>query len=55
MMMEKLGGLKSRVIGSVSYDPDLVQGELAGGSLITDNQRKDIEQIVDRFKKIRLM
>ena len=51
MMMEKLGELKSRVVGSVLYDPDLVQGELAGGSLITGNQRKDIEQIVDGLEK----
>jgi len=51
MMMEKLGELKSRVIGSVSYDPQLVQRELAGGSLITDKPHEDIEQIVDRLEK----
>lgn len=51
MMMEKLGELKSRVLGSVSYDPELVQRELAGGSLITGKPREDIEQIVDRLEK----
>jgi CO dehydrogenase maturation factor len=51
MMMEKLGELKSRVIGSVSYDPELVQRELAGGSLITGKPCKDIEQIVDGLEK----
>jgi len=51
MMMEKLGELKSRVVGSVSYDPELVQRELAGGSLITGKTREDIEQIVDRLEK----
>ena len=51
MMMEKLGELKSRVIGSVSYDSELVQRELSGGSLITGKPRKDIEQIVDGLEK----
>ena len=51
MMMEKLGELKSRVVGSVSYDPELVQRELSGGSLITGKPRKDIEQIVDGLEK----
>jgi len=51
MMIEKLGELKSRVIGSVSYDSELVQRELAGGSLITGKTREDIEQIVDRLEK----
>ena len=46
LMMEKLGELKSRVIGSVSYDPELVQRELAGGSLIIGNRHEDIEQII---------
>ena len=51
MMMEKLGELKSRVLGSVSYDPQLVQRELAGGSLITDKPHEDIEKIVDKLEK----
>jgi len=51
MMMDKLGELKSRVIGSVSYDSQLVQRELSGGSLITDQPHEDIEQIVDKLEK----
>lgn len=51
MMMKKLGELKNRVIGSVSYDPQLVQRELSGGSLVTGNPREDIEQIVDKLEK----
>lgn len=51
MMMERLGELKSRVIGAVSYDSELVQRELSGGSLITGDARKDIEQIVDGLEK----
>jgi len=51
MMMEKLGELKSRVIGSVSYDSELVQRELSGGSLITGKPHKDIKQIVDGLEK----
>ncbi|MEA3374292.1 MAG: adenylyl-sulfate kinase [Campylobacterota bacterium] len=51
MIMEKLGELKSRVVGSVSYDPELVQRELAGGSLITDNTHEDVEQIINALEK----
>lgn len=51
IMMKKFGELKSRVLGSVSYDPQLVQRELAGGSLITGNVHKDIELIVERLEK----
>ncbi|MEA3544053.1 MAG: hypothetical protein U9R69_02410 [Thermodesulfobacteriota bacterium] len=51
MMMEKLGELKGKIIGSVPYDPELVQGELAGGSLITDKPGKDIKQIVAGLEK----
>jgi len=51
MMMEKLGELKSRVAGSVSYDPELVQRELAGGSLIIGNTHEDVEQIINGLEK----
>ena len=51
MMMDKLGELKSRVLGSISYDPQLVQRELIGESLITDKLDEDIEQIVDKLEK----
>jgi CO dehydrogenase maturation factor len=50
-MIKKLGELKSRVLGSVLYDPELVQRELAGGSLITGKPHEDIEQIVDKLEK----
>jgi len=51
IMMEKLGELQSRVVGSVSYDPELVQRELTGGSLTTDNPHIDIEHILNRLEK----
>ena len=51
MMMEKLGELKSRVVGSVSYDSELVQRELAGGSLIIGNTHEDVEQIINGLEK----
>lgn len=51
MMMEKLGELKSRVLGTISYDTQLVQRELAGGSLITGKVHKDIEQIIEKLEK----
>ena len=51
IMMEKLGELKNRVIGKVSYDPELVQRELTGGSLTTDNPHKDIKQIIKGLEK----
>ena len=52
IMMEKLGELKSRVVGSVSYDPELVQRELSGGSLTIGNINEDIEQILNRLEKL---
>ncbi len=51
MMMEKLGELKSRVVGSVAYDSGLVERELSGGSLFTDDVREDIEKIVDGLER----
>ena len=51
MMMKKLGKLKSKVLGSVSYENQLVERELAGGSLIVDKAHADIEQIVDKLEK----
>jgi CO dehydrogenase maturation factor len=51
MMMEKLGALKSRVVGSVAYDSGLVERELSGGSLFTGDACEDIEQIVDGLEK----
>lgn len=51
IMMKKLGELKNRVIGKVSYDPELVQRELSGGSLTIGNKYEDIEQIVKGLEK----
>lgn len=51
MMMEKLGALKSRVVGSVAYDSGLVERELSGGSLFTGNTHEDIEKIVDELER----
>lgn len=51
IMMEKLGDLKSRVLGSVPYDPKLVQRELSGGALLTGEGHEEIEQIIERLEK----
>jgi len=51
MMMEKLGELKSRVVGSISYDHELVQRELAGGSLIIGDTHEDVEQIINGLER----
>lgn len=51
MMMEKLGELKSSVVGSVSYNPELVQRGLAGGSILTGNTDEDVEKIVDGLER----
>jgi len=51
-MREKLGELQSKVIGSLSYDPQLVERELAGGSLISANTDKDVEQLINGLEKL---
>ena len=52
IMMKKLGTLKSRVVGAVSYDHELVQRELAKGSLTIGNINKDIELILNGLEKL---
>ncbi len=52
LMMEKLGELKNKVIGSLSYDPELIQKELAGGALITGNTHEDAEQLINGLEKL---
>ena len=52
MMMEKLDGLKTRVIGSVSYDPEVAKSGLEGGFLVTCNAQEDVKQIINRLDKL---
>ena len=52
MIMEKLGELKSKVVGSISYDSELVKRELAGGSLITGNTHEEAEQLINGLEKL---
>ena len=46
MMMNKLGELKCKVVGSVSFDPKLAKMELEGRQPINGGLHKDVEHIV---------
>lgn len=51
MIMEKLGGLKTKVLGSVSHDPEVVKMGLEGGCLVHCKAEKDVKQIENRLGK----
>ncbi|HEO98820.1 MAG: adenylyl-sulfate kinase [Campylobacterales bacterium] len=51
VMMEKLGYLRSRVLGSVSYDPELVHKELSGGSLLEGDAHEEIAKIIESLER----
>lgn len=49
-MLEKLGELKSKVIGIVKYDPKIVESALEGTSPDESNAQNDIEKIVEKLE-----
>lgn len=51
-MMDLLGELSGKVIGSIPYNPDLVRAALAGRPLEQHTDRERVERIVQRLEDI---
>jgi CO dehydrogenase maturation factor len=52
LLMDKLGELKSNVIGRVSYDQELIKSGLSGNALGECKALEDMESIVERLEQI---
>ncbi len=52
LLMDKLGELKSNVIGRVSYDQELIKSGLSGNALGECKALEDVESIVERLEQI---
>jgi len=52
LLMDKLGELKSNVIGRVSYDQELIKSGLSGNALGECKSLEDVESIVERLEQI---
>jgi CO dehydrogenase maturation factor len=52
MLMDKLMGLKDRVIGSISYDQELIKAGLSGSAIGECNALEEVERIVERLEQV---
>ncbi|MEA1888602.1 MAG: hypothetical protein U9N50_02305 [Pseudomonadota bacterium] len=52
LLMDKLGELKSNVIGRVSYDQELIKSGLSGNTLGECKALEDVESIVERLEQV---
>jgi len=50
--MEKLMGLQDRVLGSISYDQELIKAGLSGNALGECRTLQEVERIVDRLEQL---
>lgn len=50
-MMDLLGDLRNKVLGSVPYDPELVRAGLSGSALGEHKEVEDVEPIVRRLEQ----
>lgn len=50
-VMDLLGGLREKVVGSIPYDPDLVRAALSGRPISEHGVGKNVELIVQRLEK----
>jgi len=55
LLMEKLAGLKEKVIGSISYDHELIEAGLSGHSIDECKALEDVERIVERLEQVVLL
>jgi len=52
MLMDKLGDLKRLVIGTVSFDQDLVMAGLSGNAIGPSNALENVESVVERLEQV---
>ena len=52
MMMDKLVNLRDKVIGSISFDQELIKAGLSGNALGECNALEEVERIVERLEQM---
>ncbi|MBN2702531.1 MAG: helicase HerA domain-containing protein [Methylohalobius sp. ZOD2] len=52
LLMEKLGHLKEKVIGSIAYDQELIEAGLSGNALGECKALVEVEHIVNRLEQV---
>ncbi len=52
MMMDKLANLREKVIGSISYDQELIKTGLSGSALGECKTLKEVERILERLDQV---
>ena len=52
MLMDKLGILRDRVLGSISYDEELIKAGLSGNALGECKAMEEVERIVERLEHV---
>ena len=52
MLMDKLADLQDRVIGSISFDQELIKAGLSGKALGECKELEDVERIVERLEQV---
>lgn len=52
MLMDKLGILRDRVLGSISYDQELIKAGLSGNALGECKAMEEVERIVERLEHL---
>jgi len=52
MLMDKLGILRDRVLGSISYDQELIKAGLSGNALGECKAMEEVERIVERLEHV---
>jgi len=52
MLMDKLGKLKEKVIGSIPFDQELIKAGLSGNTLGECKSLKDVASIVERLEQV---
>jgi CO dehydrogenase nickel-insertion accessory protein CooC1 len=52
MIMGKLLDLRGKIIGSISYDQELIKAGLSGNALGECNAMEEVERIVERLEQV---
>ncbi|NOQ90221.1 MAG: hypothetical protein GQ549_04675, partial [Gammaproteobacteria bacterium] len=52
LLMDKLATLRDKVIGSISYDQELIKAGLSGNALGESKSLEEIEGIVERLEQV---
>jgi len=52
MLVDNLAGLKEKVIGSITYDQDLIRASLSGDDLGKCKVSEEVERILKRLEQV---